>query len=70
MVDLELELPDAERLAALSDATPADLPDVALVEHVRDHPRVDDVPAATREALDAIPALDVGAEVGLTSSSA
>jgi hypothetical protein len=72
MVDLDLELPDAERLAALSDATPADLPDVALLEHVRDHPRVDDVPAATREALDAIPALDAldaGSEVGITAGS-
>ncbi|WP_394350171.1 DUF362 domain-containing protein [Salinigranum salinum] len=69
---MELELPDAERLAALSDATPADLPGVALLEHVRDHPRVDDVPAATREALDAIPALDAlpaGAEVGITAGS-
>ncbi|AUV80346.1 DUF362 domain-containing protein [Salinigranum rubrum] len=67
-----LELPDADRLAALSDATPADLPDVALLEHVRDHPQVDDVAAATRTALDEIPALAAlseGATVGLTAGS-
>jgi hypothetical protein len=67
-----LELPDADRLAALSDADPAELPEVALLEHVRDHPQLDDVAAATREALGEIPALDslsAGAEVGLTAGS-
>ena len=67
-----IELPDADRLAALNDAELADFPRMALIEREFDHPRIDDVAAATRAALGDVSNLESlpdGAEVGITAGS-
>jgi hypothetical protein len=69
---ITMEFPDAERLAGGSDVVSADLPRFARARRHRDPPSVEDVPGATREALDAIPALDdlpEGAEIAVTAGS-
>ena len=67
-----IEAPDADRLAALNDAELSDFPRMALIERGFDHPRIDDVAAATRAALDDVSNLESlpdGAEVGITAGS-
>ncbi|GGL38955.1 hypothetical protein GCM10009037_23270 [Halarchaeum grantii] len=69
---VELDVPDADALAAINDVDVADFPRFAFAERHRDPPRVDDVAAATRDAIDAIPALeslDDGADVAVTMGS-
>lgn len=69
---ITIEFPSAERLAGANEVTPADLPRFARARRTRDPPRVEDVSAATIEALDAIPALEdlpAGAEIAITAGS-
>ncbi|WP_101296976.1 DUF362 domain-containing protein [Halegenticoccus soli] len=67
-----LELPDSQRLAAINDASIDEFPDFVLLEQERNHPEVENVAAATVEAVDRIHHLDElapGAEVGVTAGS-
>ncbi|QLC34745.1 DUF362 domain-containing protein (plasmid) [Halarchaeum sp. CBA1220] len=67
-----MDAPDPGALAALNDLSAEDLPEFAPVKRHRDPPRVDDVAAAARDAVAAVPALDdldEGAEVGITGGS-
>ena len=67
-----LEPPDPDALATINDVTAADLPRFAVARQERDQPTVEDLEAATVEALEAIPGLadlDHGAEVGITAGS-
>ncbi|WP_435102853.1 DUF362 domain-containing protein [Halarchaeum sp. P4] len=69
---VELDVPDADALAAINDVDVADFPRFAFAERHRDPPTVEDVAAATRDAIDDIPAfddLDSGAEVAVTMGS-
>ena len=68
---LTLDFPDADRLVGDSDFELADLPPFARATRHRDQPRVDDVSAATRAALEAVdlPALPEGAAVAVTAGS-
>ncbi|MFC4360408.1 DUF362 domain-containing protein [Halobium salinum] len=69
---VELDVPDAETLADVNDVGIDDFPRLAHAERHRDPPRVDDVSAATRDAVAEIPALsdlDEGAEVAVTAGS-
>jgi len=65
------ERPDPDALGAVPDIDAGDLPAFARVERHRDPPAVDDVPGATREALDAIDlsGLGDGAEVAVGAGS-
>ncbi|WP_435102822.1 DUF362 domain-containing protein [Halarchaeum sp. P4] len=67
-----MDAPDPAALAALNDLDSASLPRFAPVKRHRDPPTVDDVAAATRDAVADIPALDnlaAGAEVAITGGS-
>jgi len=65
------ERPDPDALRDVTDVEAADLPEFARVERHRDQPTVEDVPAATREALAAVDVsgLEPGAEVAVTAGS-
>jgi hypothetical protein len=66
-----LDVPDCDALEAVNDASISEFPRVAPVRHERDHPQVEDVDAATVEALGAIDfeGLDEGSEIALTAGS-
>jgi hypothetical protein len=69
---MEFEFPGRERLESTNDAELSDLPRAYRVSRVRDHPTVSDVPAATVDAVDDVPALDdlePGSTVGITAGS-
>ncbi|GAA0301913.1 DUF362 domain-containing protein [Halarchaeum salinum] len=69
---IELDVPDAETLTNVNDLDVDEYPRFAFVERHRDPPQVDDVTAATRDAVDAIPAFDDlpdGSEVAVTAGS-
>ena len=73
---MNLEFPDADTLRGANDHTAADLPQFAVAHQQQDVRSVDDVPAAARDAVDAIDAfgdgpaaLPPGAEVGVTVGS-
>jgi hypothetical protein len=69
---VELTVPDLARLREVNEAELDDFPRFARARRRRDPPRVDDVSAATREALEAVPALEGlprGAEVAVTAGS-
>jgi len=69
---MQIEFPDRERLTAASNVDASDLPAFRRAHRERDQPRVEDVPAATVEALRSIPALDDlpdGGEVAITAGS-
>jgi hypothetical protein len=72
MVQIDIEFPDRDRLESVTDATPASFPPFTPAVRERELPTVDDVPAATRAALDDLPALDdlaEGARVAVTAGS-
>ena len=67
-----LDPPDPDALATINDVTAADLPRFAVARQERDHPAVEDLEAATVDALDTIPGLadlESGATVGITAGS-
>jgi len=67
-----LDPPDPEALAAANDVTAEELPRFAPVSYERDQPAVEDVPAATADAvrsLDGLASLDEGARVAVTAGS-
>jgi len=67
-----IDLPDPAALDATNEVTAEDLPRFAPVEYDREQPAVEDVEAATVDALDAIDGLaDLrpGARVGITAGS-
>lgn len=68
----ELEIPDTETLEDVNDIDIEAFPRFAFAERHREPPQVDDVTAATREAVDDIPAFDelsAGSEVAITAGS-
>jgi hypothetical protein len=69
---MEFEFPDRARLEGANDAELSDLPRAYRVSCARDHPTVDDVTAASVDALADIPELDdldPGSSVGITAGS-
>lgn len=69
---VELDVPDAETLESVNDIDIEDFPQFAYARRHRDPPRIDDVTAATRDAMADITALDeldAGAEVAVTAGS-
>ncbi|MFB6295816.1 MAG: DUF362 domain-containing protein [Halobacteriales archaeon] len=69
---MQIEFPDRQRLTGASEVDASDLPAFRRARRERDQPAVEDVPAATVEALESIPELDAlpdGAEVGITAGS-
>lgn len=69
---MELDFPDEARLRGESGFELADLPAFARATRHRDQPQVDDVAAATRRALEDVPALsslEPGSSVAITAGS-
>ena len=69
---MEFEFPDRARLEAANDAEVSDLPRAYRVSSVREHPTVEDVGAATVDALTDVPQLDdldPGSTVAITAGS-
>ncbi|WP_435178491.1 DUF362 domain-containing protein [Halorussus sp. AFM4] len=69
---IHLDVPDAERLEAVNDVSIEQFPRFARARRHRDPPRIADVSAETRAAIDDIPAFDdlrAGAEVAITAGS-
>ena len=67
-----IDVPRPTELENVNDVEIEDLPRFVHVERERDPPEIDDVAAATRAAIDGIPALDDldhGAEVAITAGS-
>jgi len=66
-----LTVPDRDALEAVNDVSMEDFPRVAPARHERDHPQVEDIDAATAEALDAIDFddLDPDARIAITAGS-
>jgi uncharacterized protein (DUF362 family) len=72
MVSMEFEFPDRDRLEATNDAELSDLPRAYRVSCTRDQPTVQDVTAASVDAMNDIAALDElepGSSVAITAGS-